>query len=78
MAQARQGSRKRKRSKTALHLWATAGSALAMAGSASANTPAVEAPSRGTETILSLSRKYLTSTSGLFTFLTEKEDLAQT
>jgi hypothetical protein len=44
MAQATQGS-KRKRSKTALHLWGTAGFSLAMAGSASANAPAVEGPS---------------------------------
>ena len=46
MAQARQGSKKRKASsKAALHIWGTAGLSLAMAGSASANAPAVEGPS---------------------------------
>src|SRR5205823_5901671 len=50
MAQTKQSSKKRKRSKTALHLWATAGVSLAVAGSASANTPAAEAPSQDTGT----------------------------
>jgi hypothetical protein len=45
MAQARQGSKKRKpSSKAALHMWGTAGLSLAMAGNASANAPAVEGP----------------------------------
>jgi hypothetical protein len=44
MAQARQSS-KRKRSKKALHVWGAAGLSLAMAGSASANAPAVDGPS---------------------------------
>ena len=34
MAQARQGSKKRKASKAALHVWATAGASLAIAGNA--------------------------------------------
>jgi hypothetical protein len=54
MAQARQGSKKRKpSSKAALHVWATAGASLAIAGNASANTPAVEVPSGpGTRIVL--------------------------
>ena len=47
MAQARQGSKERKASKAALRVWATAGASLAIAGNASANTPAVEVPSQG-------------------------------
>src|SRR5215469_8738834 len=45
MQQARQGSKKRKASKAALHVWGAAGLSLAMAGSASANAPAVNGPS---------------------------------
>src|SRR6516165_5772320 len=45
MPQARQGSQKRKASKAALHVWGAAGLSLAMAGSASANAPAVDGPS---------------------------------
>ena len=44
MAKAKQGF-KRKRSKTALPLWAAAGVSLAMAGGASANAPATDMPS---------------------------------
>jgi hypothetical protein len=58
MAQARQGSKKR--SKTALHLWATAGTALAMAGSASAN---VEVPSQGAETRIHLAEQEISDVS---------------
>src|SRR6516165_4991012 len=45
MPQARQGSQKRKASRSALHVWGAAGLSLAMAGSASANAPAVDGPS---------------------------------
>ena len=45
MPQARQGSQKRKASRAALHVWGAAGLSLAMAGSASANAPAVNGPS---------------------------------
>ena len=55
MAQARQGSKKR--SKTALHLWATAGTALAMAGSASAKAPTVQVPLQGAETRIHLAEQ---------------------
>ena len=61
MAQARQGSKKR--SKTALHLWATAGTALAMAGSASAKAPTVEVPSQGTETRIHLAEQEISDVS---------------
>src|SRR4029077_14422472 len=43
MAKAKQGF-KRKRSKTALPVWAAAGVSLAMAGGASANAPAIDIP----------------------------------
>ena len=43
MAKAKQGF-KRKRSKTALPLWAAAGVSLAMAGGASANAPVIDTP----------------------------------
>ena len=45
MAKAKQGF-KRKRSKTALPVWATAGVSLAMMGGASANAPATDVPSQ--------------------------------
>jgi len=45
MAQARQGPKKRKPSKAALHVWGAAGLSLAMAGGASANAPLVNGPS---------------------------------
>ena len=47
MAKAKQGF-KRKRSKTALPVWAAAGVSLAMMGGASANAPATDVPSRDT------------------------------
>src|ERR1700720_923786 len=45
MAKAKQGF-KRKRSKTALPVWAAAGVSLAMMGGASANAPATDMPSQ--------------------------------
>ena len=47
MAKAKQGF-KRKRSKTALPVWAAAGVSLAMMGGASANAPATDVPSQDT------------------------------
>ena len=54
MAQARQGPKK-KASKAALHVWGAAGLSLAMAGSASANAPAVNgrSPDSGKRIVLS-------------------------
>ena len=76
MVQARQSSKKRKASKTAVPVWAAAG-VLAMGGGASANAPATDIPSRTLGgAFFSLSRKCLTSVWALFTFLTEKEKLA--
>jgi hypothetical protein len=45
MVQARQSSKKRKASKTAVPVWAAAG-VLAMGGGASANAPATDIPSQ--------------------------------
>jgi hypothetical protein len=76
MAQARQGSKKRKASKAALRVWATAGASLAIAGNASANTPAVEVPSQGPGTGIVLAEQEVSDLAwGLFTFLTEKRIL---
>ena len=76
MVQARQSSKKRKASKTAVPVWAAAG-VLAMGGGASANAPATDIPPQDSgRSIFSLSRKCLTSAWALFTFLTEKEKLA--
>jgi hypothetical protein len=57
MAQARQGPKKRKSSKAALRVWATAGASLAVAGNASANTAAVEVPSQGPGTRIVLAEQ---------------------
>ena len=76
MAQARQGSKKRKASKAALRVWATAGASLAIAGNASANTPAVEVPSQGPGTGIVLAEQEVSDVSlGTFYVFDRETDL---
>jgi hypothetical protein len=62
MAQARQ-ARKRKASKPALYVWATAGTSLVIAGNATANTPAMELPSQGPGTRIVLAEQEVSDVS---------------
>ena len=76
MAKAKQGF-KRKRSKTALPVWAAAGVSLAMMGSASANAPATDMPSEDSgKRILLAEQEVFDVSLGTFTFSTKKENLA--
>ncbi len=77
MAQARQGSKKRQTSKAALHVWATAGASLAIAGNASANTPAVDVPSHGPGTRIVLAEQEVSDVSlGTFYVFDRETELA--
>ena len=63
MARARQGSKKRRASRAALHVWATAGASLAVAGNAPANTPVVAVPSQGPGTRIVLAEQEVSDVS---------------
>jgi hypothetical protein len=76
MAKAKQGF-KRKRSKTALPVWAAAGVSLAMMGGASANAPATDMPSEDSGKRILLAEEEVFDVSlGTFYVLTKKENLA--
>src|SRR5262249_54052277 len=74
MAQARQGSKKRKASKAAVPLWAAAG-VLAMGAGASANAPATDMPSQesGKSVLLAEQEVSDVSLSSFYVFDRERE-----
>jgi hypothetical protein len=74
MAKAKQGS-KRKRSKTALPVWAAAGVSLAMMGGASANAPATDVPSQdsGKRILLAEEEVFDVSLATFYVFDKERE-----
>jgi len=74
MAKAKQGF-KRKRSKTALPVWAAAGVSLAMMGSASANAPATDMPSEdsGKRILLAEEEVFDVSLGTFYVFYKERE-----
>ena len=74
MAKAKQGF-KRKRSKTALPLWAAAGVSLAMAGGASANAPVIDTPPQdfGKRIVLAEEEVFDVSLATFYVFDKERE-----
>ena len=76
MAKAKQGF-KRKRSKTALPVWAAAGVSLAMMGGASADAPATDVPSQDTGKRILLAEEEVFDVSlGTFYVFDKEENLA--